>query len=220
MFEMSYLKKWVSRKTAGVRYSVVLKIVKVATPSLYKTVSMYDSAWVPRPMINFASVIFNGKPVVGAEIGVFEGRNAKSILQTLNVQKLYLIDPYVQYGTKSSDMQRQAPDALPFATKNLSRFKDRIEWVRKTSEDALRQFPDAFFDFVYVDGNHDYEYVKKDLEGYWKKVRAGGILGGHDFCGVYSGVVKAVMEFSKQVNKPLFGKRVDFWFIKDSVGKT
>lgn len=210
---MSHIKKWISRKTATVRYSVILKIMKVTTPSLYKTLSTYDESWVPRPMVNFASILFENKSVVGAEIGVLEGKNAKSILQTLNVKKLYLIDPYIPYA--SSDLSSMLPKALRSAKKKLSRFNDRIEWVRKKSEDALQQFPDSFFDFVYIDGDHDYEFVKKDLEGYWKKLRKGGILGGHDFFGFYSGVVKAVTEFSKEKNKPLFGRKIDFWFIKD-----
>ena len=36
------------------------------------------------------------------------------------------------------------------------------------------------FDAVFIDGNHSYEYVKKDLENYWHKVRDGGIIAMHD----------------------------------------
>ncbi len=36
------------------------------------------------------------------------------------------------------------------------------------------------FDAVFIDGNHSYEYVKKDLENYWHKVRVGGIIAMHD----------------------------------------
>lgn len=37
------------------------------------------------------------------------------------------------------------------------------------------------FDFVYLDARHDYCAVAWELEAYWPKVRAGGILGGDDF---------------------------------------
>ena len=36
------------------------------------------------------------------------------------------------------------------------------------------------FDAVFIDGNHSYEYVKKDLENYWSKVKPGGIVALHD----------------------------------------
>lgn len=36
------------------------------------------------------------------------------------------------------------------------------------------------YDAVFIDGNHSYEYVKKDLENYWPKVKIGGIVALHD----------------------------------------
>ena len=39
---------------------------------------------------------------------------------------------------------------------------------------------DGGFDALFIDGNHSYEYVKKDLENYWDKVRDGGIRALHD----------------------------------------
>tara|TARA_A100001515_G_scaffold144987_1_gene151167 strand:+ start:2178 stop:2837 length:660 start_codon:yes stop_codon:yes gene_type:complete len=36
------------------------------------------------------------------------------------------------------------------------------------------------YDAVFIDGNHSYEYVKKDLENYWHKVKDGGIIALHD----------------------------------------
>ena len=39
---------------------------------------------------------------------------------------------------------------------------------------------DQQFDALFIDGNHSYEYVKKDLENYWDKVKDGGIVALHD----------------------------------------
>ena len=36
------------------------------------------------------------------------------------------------------------------------------------------------FDAVFIDGNHSYDYVKKDLENYYPKVKNGGIIALHD----------------------------------------
>lgn len=39
---------------------------------------------------------------------------------------------------------------------------------------------DESFDAVFIDGNHSYEYVKQDLENYYKKVKKGGVVAMHD----------------------------------------
>ena len=63
----------------------------------------------------------------------------------------------------------------------------------------LEQFPDEYFDWVYIDGNHLYEYVKEDLEVSLRKTKAGGLITGDDYTegGWWEGgVKKAVDEFS------------------------
>ena len=47
------------------------------------------------------------------------------------------------------------------------------------SEDAVDDIPEKL-DFVYIDGNHAYEYVKKDIGLYYPKLKKGGVIGGHD----------------------------------------
>ena len=48
-------------------------------------------------MFEFIHARNNGKKMIGAEIGVFLGFNAKNILKRLPIETLYLIDPYVGY---------------------------------------------------------------------------------------------------------------------------
>ena len=50
-----------------------------------------------------------------------------------------------------------------------------------TSMDAVRTFDDNSLDFVYIDGNHDFLNVTQDINAWFKKVRPGGILAGHDY---------------------------------------
>ncbi|MEP1930273.1 MAG: class I SAM-dependent methyltransferase, partial [Roseibium sp.] len=38
-----------------------------------------------------------------------------------------------------------------------------------------------YFDWVYIDGNHLYDFVKEDIEICFRKVRSGGIIAGDDF---------------------------------------
>jgi hypothetical protein len=66
------------------------------------------------------------------------------------------------------------------------------------SQEASVRFADGSFDWVYVDGNHLYEFVRADLELYDLKVREGGVLAGDDYGEPgwwHDGVTRAVDEF-------------------------
>ena len=72
---------------------------------------------------------------------------------------------------------------------------------RGYSSDIVNEFSDDYFDWIYIDGNHLYDYVKQDLELYYPKVKPGGYITGDDY-GVEgwwsNGVQKAVDEFVGQ----------------------
>jgi predicted O-methyltransferase YrrM len=68
--------------------------------------------------------------------------------------------------------------------------------LKMKSSDAVSQFEDGTIDFIYIDGNHQYDFVKKDLELYVPKIKSGGIISGHDYGGPTTpGVTRAVDEF-------------------------
>jgi hypothetical protein len=63
---------------------------------------------------------------------------------------------------------------------NLSAYKDKITFIRKTSSDASLDILDNSVDVVYIDGNHAYSYVLDDMHKYWPKIRSGGLMIGDD----------------------------------------
>ena len=63
------------------------------------------------------------------------------------------------------------------------------------SIEASKKYEDNSIDFVFIDANHDYDYVKKDIEAWFPKVKTGGVIAGHDYHKHWKGVVKAVDEF-------------------------
>lgn len=174
----------------------------------------------PRP---FERLGVKGKDLIGAEIGVYKGEHAESLLENLSIKKLYLIDPYKLYDEYDEGKKHYGIDQDPLdlvereAQKRLEKYSDKIIWVKKMSTDALIDIPNNL-DFVYIDGNHQYEFVKKDIETYYPKIKLGGILGGHDmyngFCFEHNGVVQAVAEFVVKNNLQLYVELPDWWVVK------
>jgi len=138
-----------------------------------------------------------------AEVGVWFGMNAWSLRSIFPEAHLYLIDPwkptheYFVRGfsppTKTTTSSIEYfEDAYQF-TKELFKNQKNTTIIRKTSMDSLPDIPDNL-DLVFIDGDHSYEAVKKDILGFEKKVRVGGLLTGHDYAPRFPGVVQAVQE--------------------------
>jgi hypothetical protein len=163
-------------------------------------------------MIRYVKKIFGRNPLIGAEIGVGFGSNAKNILRTLNMKTLYLIDPYIPYNNGYTPNPENLLSGIRIVRKELATLPN-VKFIQKTSEDAVNDVPDNL-DFCYIDGNHSYTFVKKDIENYFPKIRSGGIIGGHDFNASYIEVCKAVIDFAEQFQLRINGERDDWWIIK------
>lgn len=144
----------------------------------------------------------NKQNIIGCEIGVLEGDNANTICRVLDIKKLYLIDPYYDENN------------FKIAKNKLKKFNDKIVFIKKKSGNAVSFIPDDL-DFVYIDGNHEYDFVKKDIELYYPKLKNHGVLAGHNFESKFIGVIEAVMEFVKQnnLNKNFTTYEEDWWII-------
>jgi predicted O-methyltransferase YrrM len=186
--------------------------MKLLTPDIYQNIMFYQEN---RPTIIHLKNTFKNKPLIGAEIGTARGHNAKSMFRTLNINHLYLIDPYIPYFDARNKLETSYADCFKRAQHVLSNYLDRVTFIKKTSIAAYPEVP-GDLDFVYVDGNHSYEYVKKDIELYWNKVRSGGVLGGHDFSPDYYEVAKAVIEFAEKQGLVINARtsHCDWWFNK------
>jgi len=168
----------------------------------------------PRHSTRFAKKYFKNKEITAVEVGTYEGYNAKSILKELNIGRFYVIDPYENYSDYASsepETVMKLVKAQKMAKRKLKKYLKKIVWIKKRSEDAIKDLPEV--DFIYIDGNHKYEYVKKDMENCFKKLKKGGILAGHDIAS-FHGVGEALIEFcSERKIKPRITV-TDWWFIK------
>jgi predicted O-methyltransferase YrrM len=122
---------------------------------------------------------------LGCEVGVYRGINAEVILETIPNLKLHLVDSWVRRNS------------LRETHKRLKRFIPQTKIVEMTSMDAVRYYTDEFFDFVYIDASHYFDFVMQDIIEWSKKVRPGGIVAGHDFYrSRKEGVVEAVKAYT------------------------
>ena len=207
----SLLQKYIAKKTKRIRH----EIVKMIAPHIYETPSILLDliSTTPRPMIVIARNYFKHTNLVGAEIGVFEGNNALNILQTLPIKTLYLIDPYFTYYVEDNISKRISLEAYNVAKEKLGKFS-QIKFIIKTSDEAHKDIHEPL-DFLYIDGNHTYEYVKRDITNYYPLIKSGGIMGGHDYTRDFNGVVKASKEFARENSLELNTIYPDWWFIKN-----
>ena len=128
---------------------------------------------------NLTNLIGNGK---GVEIGVFKGEFSKHILNNWG-GTLYMIDVWRPLGNEYEDASnhKEHIDAYQQTMENIKGFEDRGIMIRSTSEIASNMFQDNSIDFIYIDANHAYDYVKDDIKFWFPKLKKGGILSGHDY---------------------------------------
>jgi hypothetical protein len=115
-----------------------------------------------------------------AEVGVWKGQFSDEIL-TRNPKELHLIDPWLHQDYKGRWYSIPQPKMDEIYQSVSSRFTgdSRVVIHRKSSLDVV--FPNGYFDWVYIDGNHSYDAVVGDLEYYYPLVKSGGYLCGDDY---------------------------------------
>ncbi len=104
---------------------------------------------------------------VGAEIGVYQGDYTEKFLQA--GLSMYGIDSWVRRG------------------RMLQRVRSRFQHyknctlIRKTSMEAVIDFPPRSLDFVYIDADHRFPAIAQDIYQWYWRVKRGGVIAGHDY---------------------------------------
>jgi predicted O-methyltransferase YrrM len=195
------------------------KLKSLVNRNMERKLNVVVSKAFPRHSVIFAKEHFDNRPIEVVEIGTSKGENAFSILKSLNVKRIYLIDPYEEYSDyKKSEVgrtQKNLSTEEKSAHDLLAAYKDKITWIRKYSDDAVTIVPNEI-DFIYIDGNHEYDYVKRDIENYFPKLKEGGIIAGHDVSHhLFSpGIFRALMETFGKLNLYPFISRTDWYVVK------
>jgi predicted O-methyltransferase YrrM len=123
---------------------------------------------------------YKDKQINYLEIGTFYGANILSVANTYglhNDSRLYCIDPWEDYNDYP-EYKNQQPIIYNSFINNIenSGVKDKIIINRGYSNLEIPKFQDEFFDIIYIDGNHEPEYVLEDAVLSFRKLKKNGIM--------------------------------------------
>lgn len=118
----------------------------------------------------------------GVEVGVYKGEFSQEILKNWT-GTLFMVDVWRPLGEEYNDSSNHKyhSNILAETMNNIQGYEDRGIIIRANSETASQMFQDESLDFVYIDANHAYDFVKKDIQLWFPKVKKGGLFCGHDY---------------------------------------
>jgi SAM-dependent methyltransferase len=120
------------------------------------------------------------KPIKYAEVGAFYGANMVSVAETYGAHPdstLIAIDPWTDYVDYPEYKGEQMTIYNAF-TQNMEAcgLSERVTVKRGYSHEVLPILEDNSFDIIYIDGNHEPEYVLEDAVLAFRKLKVGGRL--------------------------------------------
>lgn len=127
------------------------------------------------------------KPKLGLEIGVRFGKSALATMLGSPKMKLIGVDPNPEF---------------PVEEFLCNRVNGRFEFINEASPQALKRFAPETFDWIYVDGLHDYDGVMVDFWAAWPLLKKGGVMVFDDYddtLGYGTGVKQMLQEQTKAI---------------------
>ena len=124
------------------------------------------------------------------ELGCYKGRSLCSVADIIKRKKIevHVVDIFT--GT---ECEIKEPDYSKIFWDNCIRFGIKPMLNIGTTNKTFPLYEDKTFDLIFIDADHRYEAVKKDIENWLPKLKKGGTICGHDY-GNWEGVGRAVNE--------------------------
>lgn len=143
-------------------------------------------------LIDLINYIGNTKDLSMIEIGTFIGES--TIIFAEHFKSVIGIDPFLAgYDPEDPTSRFDFNEVYQEYLSRTNPFSN-IKTITLTSDDAISQLEGQIFDFIYIDGLHQYEQVKTDITNYMRFVKPNGYIGGHDYGPSWPGVAEAVNE--------------------------
>lgn len=146
-----------------------------------------------------ASEIPQGGTVV--ELGCYRGKSTTALAYGVREQagNLYTIDPFE--GTMVGNIALQKQYAMEVMERMYDRFLDKhVEIYVGYSHDIVQDWKHGYIDLLFIDAEHSYESVARDLADWSPLVTDTGRIALHDHNSNWPGVQLAVAEFITRHN--------------------
>ena len=145
-----------------------------------------DQEQMPIPIPNFgrnqlADLLHELDFKTGVEVGVAAGKYSQILCIANPQMKLYGVDPWRPMKDYVDTIDRHVFEVTRKEAEDRLKGYPNYNIIYKTSMDAVKDFEDNSLDFVYIDGNHNFDNVTNDIQEWSQKIRAGGIIAGHDY---------------------------------------
>lgn len=147
------------------------------------------------------------------ELGVCRGVNFKQMTKH-NPKLAVAVDSWRDDGMASRNDGFYSQKELDLQYEDFEKAmntKPFVKIYRKYTFEAVEHFKDNYFDLIYVDADHSYEGVLRDLNDWYPKVKHGGFFLGDDYRiyegrrpGIKFGVIEAVNQFGKEKKLEFF----------------
>jgi predicted O-methyltransferase YrrM len=144
-------------------------------------------------LLTLKGTLSSPTPKTMIEIGSYMGESTMMFAAVGLFDTIHSIEPHSGseefnklYGYSWEDVKKEY--------KINTRYFDNIIHHQDYSHNVVDMFEDNSIDFIYIDAEHTYESVKRDLELYLPKLKRGGTIGGHDYHEVWPGVCNAIDE--------------------------
>ena len=161
-------------------------------------------------LLHFLATHANKKGVI-VEIGCWKGKStaklASGSMRGPRI-KVYAIDNHL--GPQNPRVKGKRKSSFTDFKKNIQyfEFKKIIVPIHKKSENAVKTFKKPI-SLLFIDGDHAYREVKKDLELWFPKVLIGGTIAFHD--NISPGPERVLKEYVR--SNPAFSQVKDFGII-------
>jgi hypothetical protein len=117
------------------------------------------------------------------EIGSWKGKSTSFMcVEIINSGKqidFYCIDTFE--GSIEHQNNPELPMLYDIFKSNMKPVEGYYKDLKMTSMKAVNRFENGSLDFVFIDGSHEYQDIKNDINAWLPKVKKGGVLAGHDY---------------------------------------
>ena len=147
---------------------------------------------MPRHRGALIKIILDNNIQKMAEVGVDWGRTSRKILKRCDrvLKEYWAID---HWEGEERDVTYEQVVTYMFSY-------PKLHVLKLSSVKAAKLVPKGYFDLVYIDANHIYDFVVEDIKSWISLVKKGGILAGHDYN--KSSVRRAVNECLGEIVEP------------------